>query len=334
MKCFIVIFLASFPCLTLASPFKSDEHWMNFKSKYGKVYENLEEESRRLKIFQENIINIESHNDRYAAGQETYKMGINKFGDQSPEEFLGFLKHKSGQRSLNKEASKIADLHKPDLPNATDWREMNAVTPVRDQKNCAASWAFSVTGSLEGFYHLRYKRFKSPVAFSVQQLIDCDEANYGCYGGNEASAMDYFTTFGIETDSAYPYVALKNLCQYNQSIVFAHLESFIPIEPEDEQTILIVVGFLGPVSVAIDATRLQFYESGIFSDNTCSKTTTNHAVLAVGYNKDNTTDLDYWIVKNSWGTSWGEDGYFKIKRGVNECAFAMEAVYPSFGIQP
>ncbi|XP_066246542.1 cathepsin L-like [Euwallacea similis] len=328
----LVILAVSLFCLILPSLQQHQELFQTFKNKHAKTYASSKEELLRFAIFQENLKTIENHNRRFEAGLETYQMGVTKFADYTTEEFLTLLKRQSKSKpQYDKIKTFQPPVDKPDLPNATDWRDVGAVTRVKDQGDCGSCWAFSVTGTLESFYYLRYEE---KVEFSEQQLIDCDATNNACNGGNEAPAMKYFVQYGIETEETYPYVGKKEVCKFNKSDVKAVLESYIPIESGDEDTLLLVTGFLGPTSVALDASDLQLYVSGIFTSTTCSQTLTNHAVLTVGYDRDNATNMDYWIVKNSWGEDWGESGYFRIRRGTNECAIAMDSVYPSFGIQP
>ncbi|ENN74854.1 hypothetical protein HUJ04_003094 [Dendroctonus ponderosae] len=328
----LLVVLSYFICVAFASLSQDSEKWLKFKNQHNKVYETVYEEKLRFAIFQENVQIIEEQNRLYEAGEATYRMAVNKFTDLSREEYLSILKHQSSSRPQLKAKIHRPSLEKPDLPNATDWRNEGAVTRVKDQGSCGSCWAFSVTGTLESFDYLRHKE-KGLVEFSEQQLLDCDLVNDACNGGEEAPAMEYFVNYGIEREDAYPYVGARGTCQYNESAVYAKLENYIQIEPGDEETLLTVVGFLGPTSVALEASGLAFYSQGIYTSSQCSQTTTNHAVLAVGYDVDEETGLDYWIIKNSWGADWGEDGYFRIRRGENECAIAMDSVYPSFGIE-
>ncbi|XP_066151658.1 digestive cysteine proteinase 1-like [Euwallacea fornicatus] len=328
----LVILVISLTCVALASLQERQEVFQTFKNQHAKTYASSEEEALRFKIFQENLQIIENHNRLFEAGLATYQMGVTTFADYSKEEFQALLKRQSkGKPLYHKTKSFQPPLNQGDLPTAVDWRDVGAVSRVKNQGSCGSCWAFSVTGTLESFYYLSYKE---KVEFSEQQLIDCDKSNNACNGGDESPAMEYFMKNGIETEETYPYVGKKEVCKYKKSDVKAALENYIAIDAGDEYTLLMVTGQLGPTSIALDASELQHYTSGIFTGTTCSQISTNHAVLTVGYDHDKATDMDYWIVKNSWGENWGESGYFRIRRGTNECAIAMDSVYPSFVLQP
>lgn len=216
---------------------------------------------------------------------------------------------------------------------SVDWREHNAVTPVKNQAQCGSCWAFSSTGSIEGAHAIATGNL---VSLSEQQLVDCSVAqgNHGCEGG----LMDYAFTYvmsngGITTESNYPYTATgPNTCQSSKASNHAATVASFADVPQNQEAQLIAAVTRQPVSVAIEADQsaFQFYKSGVFKD-ACG-TQLDHGVLAVGFGT--TGGQDYWIVKNSWGTSWGQNGYILMAQHVGAtgiCGINMMSSYPVAG---
>ena len=163
---------------------------------------------------------------------------------------------------------------------------------------------------------------------SEQNLVDCSDSygNNGCNGGLFDNAFKYvYENGGIDTEAGYPYIGMENpICRFSNATVGATDKGYADLPSGDEDALAKAVATVGPISVAIDATHdsFMFYSHGIYEDRECSADLVDHAVLVVGYTPD------YWIVKNSWGTEWGEEGYVRMKRGVNNCAIADFASYP------
>ncbi|XP_076259749.1 cathepsin L-like [Rhynchophorus ferrugineus] len=294
-----------------------------FKLKHGKTYKNQVEETKRFNIFKSNIEKIASHNARYEQGLATYTLGINQFADMTAEEFSTML----GYQSANKPKLNITGTFKKpegvEIPDSIDWREQNRVTAIKNQGSCGSCWAFSITGSTEGAYA---RKTGNLVSLSEQQLIDCTtDFNSGCAGGYLEKNFVYVTSDGLQSESSYPYEGVDNSCKYDASQVVTRVSSYVTIF-YDEQELRNAVGTVGPVSVGINAGFLQLYSGGIFHEELCNPMHLNHAVLVVGYGSEN--GEEYWIVKNSWGTSWGEEGYFRFKFGVDECGINTDNVYP------
>ena len=254
---------------------------------------------------------------------------MNQFGDLTVAEFSAMM---NGYRmSKNKKAnvdSKLAvDL--VGLPADVDWRTKNAVTPIKNQGQCGSCWSFSTTGSTEGAHALATGNL---VSLSEQNLIDCStsEGNQGCNGGLMDDAFKYIiSNNGIDTEASYPYQAQGPLqCRFNRANVGATITGYKDVQSGSELALQTASAQIGPVSVAIDASHssFQFYTKGVYYEPQCSTSQLDHGVLVVGYGNDSGTD--YWIVKNSWGASWGESGYIRLIRGKNECGIAQAASYP------
>jgi len=235
-------------------------------------------------------------------------MAMNQFGDMDADEFIathtGYNRVQMGV--LRKANTRRHLLGAGAPPTYVDWRDNGAVTPVKDQGQCGSCWAFSTTGSTEGAWFLSSGQL---VSLSEQELVDCSaaEGNAGCEGG----LMDYGFQYiidndGITTEKAYPYTATDGQCASTGKPVGATITSFSDVAGSDNDALRTAVA-QQPVSIAIEADQdgFQFYSSGVFSGD-CGDAL-DHGVLVVGYNQTSTPA--YWIVKNSWGASWGDAGY-------------------------
>jgi len=312
------------------------DEWELFKTHHGKKYDSDVEEKFRMKIYMENKRLIARHNLAFERGEATYKMAMNHFGDLLHHEFTrtvnGFLGTKLmlGAEANDSEAVTFMEPYNITLPTSIDWREKGAVTAVKDQKQCGSCWAFSTTGSLEGQH---FRKTGKLVSLSEQNLMDCSlkYGNNGCEGGLMDNAFKYIKeNHGIDTESSYPYEAKDDTCRYKPKQSGATDKGFVDIPEGDEKKLQAALATVGPVSVAIDASQetFRFYTSGVYYEKKCSSTELDHGVLAVGYGTDS-KGRDYWIVKNSWGPSWGDEGYIKMARNKrNNCGIATSASYP------
>ncbi|XAR61705.1 Actinidain [Bertholletia excelsa] len=299
---------------------------------HGKTYSSEQERLYRLKVFEDNYAFVTHHN-RFS--NSFYALSLNAFADLTHHEFkasrLGLSYAPStDSRGFGSGQSMIAEPSSvSDLLSSVDWRKSGAVTPVKDQGSCGACWAFSATGAMEGINKIVTG---SLVSLSEQELIDCDRTyNTGCNGG----LMDYAYQFviknhGIDTEKDYPYQGVERSC--NKKKLKRHIvtiDSYTDIPQNNEKHLLQAVA-TQPVSVGICGSEraFQLYSKGIFT-GPCS-TSLDHAVLIVGYGSEN--GVDYWIIKNSWGTSWGMNGYMHMLRnsGNSEgvCGINMLASYP------
>ncbi|CAG9860873.1 unnamed protein product [Phyllotreta striolata] len=322
MKLIITLLLAN---VLVAYAFTDKEEWLNFKSTNKKVYRTALEETKRFSIFQSNLRRIEAHNAKEEQGLSSYRMGVTVFADLTPQEFKDMMKLSKSERTEDKEITPTKLDYEGELPNEIDWRKKGAVTEIKNQLACGSCWSFSTTGTVEG---ANYRKTGKLVSLSEQNLVDCDKQDDGCGGGLMINALEYIEKNGIMSEKDYPYEAIDDMCKFNKSDVAVKITSFTRVAIGDEQDLQEKVALIGPVSIGIDATyNFQLYSSGVFDDDSCEsdRQSLDHGVLAVGYGSKK--GKDYWIVKNSWGTDWGMDGYILMSRNnKNQCGVATYAV--------
>jgi KDEL-tailed cysteine endopeptidase len=309
-----------------------------FRKLFNKVYPTLEDFHYRFSVFRENLRSIVLHNLEQNA---TYTLGVNQFSDLTAEEFhweyvgkyvrdndyddnnqSGFLRF--GKKCQTFQYTGVS------VPDLVDWRKKNAVTSVKDQGQCGSCWSFSATGAIEGAWAISTG---SLVNLSEQQLVDCANKKYGnlgCNGGMMDNAFQYVIDNGQCTDAEYPYTATAGSC-YSCATV-AKLSDCYDVPINNQLALKEAVALKGPIAIAIEADTkvFQSYSSGVITSPNCG-TNLDHGVLIVGYGEEN--GVKYWLVKNSWGTTWGENGYVKIARSdsTNDagiCGVAMETSYP------
>lgn len=337
MKFLLILFSIVAACQAISFFNLVFEEWETFKLEHGKKYKSETEDKFRMKIYMENKHKIAKHNSAFEQGRKKFKLAMNKYGDMLPHEFIqtmnGFNRTRSGGLKQRMDIAGATFIRPANvkLPDSVDWRKQGAVTPVKDQGQCGSCWSFSATGALEGQH---FRKFGVLVSLSEQNLIDCSGkyGNEGCNGGLMDQAFQYVRdNRGIDTEVSYPYEAENDNCRYDPSASGASDVGFTDVEEGNEKQLKEAVATIGPVSVAIDASHesFQFYHRGIYYDAECNSTALDHGVLVVGYGTDETTGDDYWLVKNSWGTTWGDQGYVKMSRNRdNNCGIASQASYP------
>ena len=291
--------------------------FQKFIKKYNKKYSSVNEYLARFEVFKMNVMNL------YKESQK-YKTGITKFSDLTQQEFAKIY------LNLNYDAMAVANFNPahPSFSNAApdsfDWRDKGLVTPVRDQGMCGSCWAFSTVANLEGLY---YKLKGVAVDLSEQILVDCDTYDSACNGGLMEYAFQWIKENGMETEEDYPYTGYKGSCKADPSKYIDMKvtgwkklgSSTSTWSPVDEEEIKEFLYETGPLAIALNANPLQTYSGGILdkTSSQCPVSGINHAVTLVGYGAE--SGVDYWIVKNSWGANWGENGYFRIRRGTGCC---------------
>jgi len=286
-----------------------------FKAKWNKSY-GVEQEDAHYAAYLKSVEYVNNHNAEYDQGEHTFWCGINEWSDMTDEERdtrNGLMipdEIYDGPRR-NGDASTA--------PDSVDWREQGAVNHVKNQGACGSCWAFAAICSLEGQWAIN--KGSLPDA-SEQQLVSCDRSSsMGCNGGYPCRAYDYVHkqgTNGVDTQTSYPYHATTGTCdtaKTSDGQDVAATANGPHMLAESEDALKEAVGNVGPVSIALAASgAFQHYSGGILDTPSCSGSI-NHAVTAVGYD----TAQNYWIVRNSWGSSWGESGYVRIVMGKNMC---------------
>ena len=324
----ILLLLSSFFSVVLANESDDWHQFTLFQERFNKKYENIVEFESRFQIFKENLRGIIQHNmDK----TQNFTMAVNQFTDLTQTEFkekyVGGLKSVEvgsyGCKSFSSSAS--------GLPDSIDWRTKGAVTSVKDQGQCGSCWTFSATGAAEGAWAISKGQL---IDLSEQELVDCatgiNYGSHGCSGGQMEGAFKYLIEHGQCTLASYPYTAKDGSCHSCSAVV--HFSSCSDVKPNDQLSLKAAVS-KQPVAIAIEAdTRyFQSYSSGVLTSSSCG-TQLDHGVLIVGYGVEN--GQKYWLVKNSWSSSWGENGYVKIARSdsTNDagiCGIAMDPSFPS-----
>jgi C1A family cysteine protease len=289
-----------------ALTFKADPFWKAYKATYGKTYESEAEEARRYEVFNANMQKAAEYN----ALEDDAEYGMTPVSDRFPEELysateaedLSYL-----ERAPEPTAEEVAA-----LPTSFDSRSKGWIPAVRNQGSCGSCWAFSAAATLSGTWAKAKK--KTPPVLSEQQFVDCDTTDSGCNGGLAARALAYAKK-GVMLNSAYGYTAKKGTCKYSSSKVKAKVSQVYNVGTS-VSAMKTAVYNSGIISVRVNASKLHSYKNGIMSASSCPASP-NHAVNVVGWGKSGSTA--YWIVRNSWGSSWGEKGYFRLVSGKNAC---------------
>lgn len=299
-------------------PFDYEGAFKRFLNTYKKTYgEN--EYRYRLKVFKDNLNKISLLN-KYEKGTAQY--GITRFADMTEKEFSRSHGYRPTLRKENELPFAQAKIPKVELPTEFDWRLKNAVTEVKDQGMCGSCWAFSTTGNVEGQYAIKHGQL---LEFSEQELVDCDKVDEGCNGGLMDNAYRVIEQLGgLETESDYPYEGDDETCHFNPAKVKVQLTGALNISHNETDMAKWLVQN-GPIAIAINANAMQFYFGGVSHPfkMLCNPNNLDHGVLIVGYGVHKYSlfnkTLPFWIVKNSWGPSWGEQGYYRVYRGDGTC---------------
>jgi len=294
-----------------------------FKATYGRRYASVEEEARRFKIFTTNM--------RKAAELQVVnphaKFGANEFADISEAEFK--TRHnaerfyrRAAKASLKLDTIRFSKAEKDLADNKQqDWRPKGAVTPIKNQGQCGSCWSFSTTGGIEGQWFLAGNKLTS---LSEQELVSCDTIDSGCNGGLMDNAFTWLLQAhngSLVTEASYPYVSGDGnvpTCSMTNTQFGARIDSYKNVA-SSEADMAAFVYTSGPLSIAVDAESWQLYSGGIMTN--CVSGQLDHGVLIVGY--DDASTPPYWIIKNSWGATWGEEGYIRVEKGTGQCSIGQ-----------
>ncbi|AGR56811.1 cathepsin [Hemileuca sp. nucleopolyhedrovirus] len=296
---------------------KSEDYFETFITNYNKMYRDDSERHRRYSIFLNNLEEINKKNK--LNNSAIYK--VNKFSDLSKSEIISKYTGLS-KPILRQNFCKTILLNQPSSkgPLNFDWRSQNKVTSIKNQGACGACWAFATVGSIESQYAIRNNVL---INLSEQELIDCDRVDMGCEGGLLHTAFENIIELGgLKRESEYPYVGYNKRCELSSlnkqfAVKLKGCYRYIVVYEEKLKDLLRAVG---PIPIAIDASGIVNYYRGII--NECENYGLNHAVLLVGYGVEN--NIPYWTFKNTWGTDWGEDGYFRVRQNIDACGMVNE----------
>jgi len=321
----------------VSPPESSRNKFHDFLHRHKKTYSSAEYNTR-LHKWSENAKLVENHN---RVSKDSYKLKLNHFSDWDHEEFKFLILPKSLHTGPKPtfQATYVHPEPTPEeiaaLPAAVDWRTKGAVTMVKDQGVCGSCWTFGTTGSVEGVFAAKYGKL---MAISEQQIVDCawtsniGQGDSGCDGGFAAPAMQWIMdNKGIALETDYRYLMVDGWCDRSVRTSGITIKGYVNVTMNSEAALQQAVATVGPVAVAIDAAHehFEFYGSGVYYNPKCKSDMNDldHEVLVVGYGTDN--GEDYWIVKNSWSTHWGNDGYIHMARNRNNnCGIATQATYP------
>lgn len=324
----IVLFMASL--LFASSSMSENVDWVQFQERFSKKYHSIQEYEYRFNVFLSNLQTIVQHNLDHT---QNFTMGVNQFTDLTPQEFkeqyLGGFKHRVSSYGCKSFSNTTSN-----APLSVDWRQKGVVNGVRDQGQCGSCWAFATTANAESVWAISSGQL---LDLSEEYLVDCASGagyfNMGCNGGQPDSAFKYMINNGQCSEASYPYKAgvskTAGTCQSCTSSV-VHFSTCYDVVPKDQVSLMAAVA-TQPVVIAIEAdTRyFQSYSGGILDSASCG-TALDHAVEIVGYGSEN--GMDYWIVRNSWSNTWGENGYVRIKKtsSTNDIGICGIAAEPSF----
>jgi len=315
------------------------ELFQKWKEAHNVTFTDDFEEKKAFNTLWTNAKKVKGHREHHKRGKRKFQLELNQYSHLTFEEFKGKLlgyiplerdPAEPGETMMERRAQwdKRQISIRGSTPASVNWTARGYVTSVKDQGHCGSCWTFSTTGVLEGAY---YKATGKLIEFSQQELVECHTPFRGCNGGQPASAIDFIKLKGgIASGATYPYTSQNEVysptCRLSKAKVIAMKPTRTWLRTD--AALLQAVATVGPIAVAVAVGEpFQFYESGIIEPDESCEDTINHAVLLVGYGTDPDTQETFWLVKNSWSTAWGEEGYFRLSGDViNSCGITDNAL--------
>merc|ERR1711970_801183 len=290
--CYILLLFSSVISVQILA---EDKSWTGYKTRYGKLYKSLEEEQYRQSVWLDELQFIAEHNSEAELGHHLYTLGENEFSDQKLEEFLVTMTGYNDTADAAIETEEVVFPESLNFPSEGAWAKHSG--------------------------HL--------IRLSEQELVDCDKGEGGCHGGGISSALTWVHYHhGLMKKADYPYHGHEGTCHHDNSETVATLSKVRHVQSKNEDDLKRAVHNRGPVSISLHVNRkFKSYKQGVFSDATCPRNSPNHALLVVGWKYSSAQKITKWFVKNSWGKSWGQDGYINILEGKNICGMANSPLY-------
>jgi len=320
---------------TLAS-MKYQYSFEAFTADFAKSYESDAVRAKAAEAFAANLKKIELHNGAVPA--PSWVMGVNDYTDMTAEEFKAVKMGRSkptafehnkltAEEQANFELHHANDVAISQLPNSVDWRTKGVVTPVKNQGGCGSCWAFSTAETIESHLAIKYGKL---LELSEQEFVDCVPnpnkcgGTGGCDGATQWLGFKYAAANGVTTETSYPYTAQTQKCKLADKKTVGNVSDYVRLPANNYSALMNAVVNVGPIAISAAAEPWQMYERGVFKSK-CNADV-DHAIQLVGYGTDEGAfghSQDYWLVRNSWGASWGEKGYIRIERfgdGKEPCA--------------
>lgn len=327
-------------------PLGLKEAFTLFQIQFNRSYASAAEHARRLHIFAHNLARAQRLQEEDLG---TAEFGVTRFSDLTEEEFgqlYGHQRAAGGVPSVGREVG--SEERGTPLPPTCDWRKAaGVISPIRDQRDCKCCWAMAAAGNIEALWAISHSHSHS-VQVSVQEMLDCGRCGDGCKGG---FVWDAFITVlnnsGLASEKDYPFegTVRAHRCLAKRYKKVAWIQDFLMLR-DDEQIIAQYLATQGPITVTINRILLHHYKKGVIraTPATCDPQYVDHSVLLVGFGRSTAEEgqqaerlrspsrprprhsIPYWILKNSWGPAWGEEGYFRLHRGSNACGITKYPV--------
>lgn len=354
MRYALVLMVLTLPLRAFAND--DPKTYQEFKAKYhAKTYgAGAKGDAERKKIFDIHLRQIKELNaaNKAAGGDEVF--GVTEAMDQTRAEFAKEHKgyRKPSAADIKKTIGEWGTVPAPEqaaeaIPDSVDWRShASVVGPIKNQGHCGSCWAFSIVNEIESMNGMTDP---SRPILSTQQVVSCDPYDYGCDGGNQATAIRYIRRAGLQTAAQYPYVsgqygvtgrcgyAAAQAKQYMSGATYAvapcQANSSCAGQAKYTETLKALLATNGPMSVCGNASNWNYYRGGVVTEAACpsGNAYTDHCFQLVGYDaKPKDGGAPYWLIRNQWGSAWGEQGYIRMKMGENACGILSSPVY----IQP